>query len=86
MFGDLFLFFREAVRYHVVTGFRPHVWGSFFIDSYFIDRNGYIRGFRPHVWGSFFIQNGKRNIKFGSVFVPMFGDLFLLNAQRLNTN
>ena len=41
--------------------------------------------FRPHVWGSFFIILEKIKPYYGfGVFVPMFGDLFLLVKTYLN--
>ena len=37
------------------SGFRPHVWGSFFMSALVALINACAARFRPHVWGSFFI-------------------------------
>ena len=37
--------------------------------------------FRPHVWGSFFMINAFKYYENMEVFVPMFGDLFLIIHQ-----
>ena len=61
------------------SGFRPHVWGSFFMSALVALINACAARFHPHVWGSFFIPRSRKS-KVSSpifVFVPMFGDLFL---------
>ena len=67
MFGDLFFIVKKTGgRKSAQAGFRPHVWGSFFINSRDDEHCPYTNGFRPHVWGSFFMACQRRPIPWGS--------------------
>ena len=73
---------RTAARSPLMT--RPHVWGSFFmLYGSFAILVMRIACFRPHVWGSFLWLDIPTHYKliFSTVFVPMFGDLFLWNVS-----
>ena len=60
------------------SGFRPHVWGSFFMRHWFTPSDrGRKRGFRPHVWGSFFMKEiDALNAKMDTFSSPCLGIFF----------
>ena len=90
MFGDLFLFMMKIHSFMALMGFRPHVWGSFFICFPMILKSSSFVEFSSPCLGIFFydaiMAMLAKNSKFSSPCLGIFFYDFPTNWGKVQMN